>query len=116
MLTSYEVIRKRTVPIHESSREHAASVRKRATLLPSVLRSLPRNAIIARKKVSYHRLHSLPPLFLTLPPGHQTSECKANRVFDTSHLRDMSAEDAWVALHKADEERDLEDFREVRAY
>ena len=27
----------------------------------------------------------------------------------------MSAEDAWDALQKADEEKDLEDFREVRA-
>ena len=54
-------------------------------------------------------------LFLTLPLGHQTSECKANRVFDTSRIADMSAEDAWEALQKADEERDLEDFREVHA-
>ena len=53
-------------------------------------------------------------LLLTYRPGHQTSECKANRVFDTSRVADMSAEDAWEALQKADEERDLDDFREVR--
>ena len=52
---------------------------------------------------------------LTRRPGHQTSECKANRVFDTSGVADMSAEDAWDALQKADEERNLEDFREVCA-
>lgn len=55
------------------------------------------------------------PLFLTLPSGHLTSECKANRVFDTSLVADMSAEDAWEALQRADEERDLDDFREVRS-
>ena len=53
-------------------------------------------------------------LLLTLRPGHQTSECKSNRVFDTSGVADMAAEDAWEALQKADEERDLDDFREVR--
>ena len=53
-------------------------------------------------------------LLLTHRPGHQTSECKANRVFDTSGVADMSAEDAWDALQKADEKRDLDDFREVR--
>lgn len=54
-------------------------------------------------------------LFLTMSPGHQTVECTANRVFDTSLVADRSADDAWVALEKADEERDLDDFREVRA-
>ena len=60
-------------------------------------------------------LYSTPNQFLlTYRPGHQTSECKVNRVFDTSGVADMSAEDAWEALQKADEERDLDDFREVR--
>ena len=36
-------------------------------------------------------------------------------MFDTSGLPDMSAEDAWDALKKADGELELEDFREVRA-
>lgn len=54
-------------------------------------------------------------LFLTPSPGHQTSDCKANRVFDTSLVPDMSAEDAWEALQKADEERELDDFRQVCA-
>lgn len=52
-------------------------------------------------------------LFLTLSPGHQTSECKANRVFDTSLVADMSADDAWTDLQEADQKRDLDDFREV---
>ena len=60
-------------------------------------------------------LYSTPHLLLlTHRPGHQTAECTANRVFDTSGVADMSAEDAWDALQKADEERDLDDFREVR--
>lgn len=46
--------------------------------------------------------------------GHQTSDCTANRVFDNSHVADMSAEDAWAALQAADKERDLDDFRQVR--
>ena len=54
-------------------------------------------------------------LLLTHRPGHQASECTENRVFDTSGIADMAAEDAWEALQKADEDRDLDDFREVRA-
>ena len=34
-------------------------------------------------------------------------------MFDKSLVADMSADDAWVALQKADEDRDLDDFREV---
>lgn len=52
---------------------------------------------------------------LTRHLGHQASECKANRVLDKSRVADMSAEDAWEALVNADEQRDLEDFREVGA-
>lgn len=59
-------------------------------------------------------LHSMPScLLLTGRPGHEATECKANRVFDTSRVADMSAEDAWEALKNADEMRDLEEFREV---
>ena len=53
--------------------------------------------------------------FLTRHLGHQASECKANRVLDKSRVADMSAEDAWEALVNADEQRDLEEFREVGA-
>lgn len=54
-------------------------------------------------------------LLLTHSLGHQTSECKVNRVFDTSGVADMSAEDAWSAIKEADEERDLDNFRDVCA-
>lgn len=60
----------------------------------------------------YIRLNEL---LLTHRPGHQTSECKVNRVFDTSGVADLSAEDAWSVLNEADEERDLDNFREVCA-
>ena len=52
---------------------------------------------------------------MTLSLGHQTSDCTSNRVFDTSHVADMSAEDAWAALQTADKEGDLDSFRQVRA-
>ncbi|KAL9132800.1 MAG: hypothetical protein Q9175_006028 [Cornicularia normoerica] len=54
-----------------------------------------------------------PKCFNCKQEGHQTVECTANRVFDTSLVADRSADDAWVALEKADEERDLDDFREA---
>ena len=53
-------------------------------------------------------------LKVTLSSGHQTSDCTANRVFDNSHVADMSAEDAWAALQTADKEGDLYNFRQVR--
>lgn len=40
-------------------------------------------------------------------------ECTNNRVFDTSGLDVKSAEDAWNAIQKADEEKDLDDFKLV---
>ena len=52
-------------------------------------------------------------VFLIRFQGHVTSECKANRVFDTSGLPDMSADDAWNALVEADQDRDLDELRIV---
>ncbi|KAK3170605.1 hypothetical protein OEA41_002686 [Lepraria neglecta] len=43
--------------------------------------------------------------------GHQASECKERRVFDKSGIADMSPDDAWTALQKADQDCDLDDFR-----
>ena len=40
-------------------------------------------------------------------------ECKNNRVFDTSGLDMKSAEEAWSALVKADEKKDLDDIKMV---
>lgn len=42
-------------------------------------------------------------------------ECKNNRVFDTSGLDNKSAEEAWSALVKADEEKDLDEIKLVSA-
>ena len=45
--------------------------------------------------------------------GHKTAECTEKRVLDKSNVADMSAEAAWDLLQKADEEKDLDDFRTV---
>lgn len=67
----------------------------------------------AGRYISHRSSQYIQSLLLTLPLGHLTAECKANRVLDTSFVADMTAEDAWETLKKADEERDLDDFREV---
>lgn len=53
------------------------------------------------------------PLGLTYHIGHATKDCTNNRVFDLSAIADATAEDAWVALEKADQDRDLDDIRNV---
>ncbi len=45
--------------------------------------------------------------------GHQTSECTSQRVLDKSDLPEMDLEVAWDMLLKADQDRDLDDFRTV---
>lgn len=40
-------------------------------------------------------------------------ECTNNRVFDTSSLDVKSAEDAWNAIEKADQDKDLDDLKLV---
>jgi hypothetical protein len=40
-------------------------------------------------------------------------ECRENRKFDLNDIPDKLPEEAWAALKKASDERDLEDFREV---
>ena len=52
-------------------------------------------------------------LGLTYSVGHATKDCTNNRVFDLSAIADATAEDAWVALEKADQEKDLDDIRNV---
>lgn len=114
MLTRCVVIRKRIAQTLVCSKEPAGYVRRKVILLPNVLTSLHPSVSIASRKVCNQLFTVRYHLFLTLSLGHQTSECKANRVFDKSLVADMSADDAWVALQKADEDRDLDDFREVR--
>lgn len=46
--------------------------------------------------------------------GHRTIECTENRKFDLNNVPDKLPEEAWAVLKKASDERDLEDFREVR--
>lgn len=41
-------------------------------------------------------------------------DCKENRKFDLNGIADRLPEEAWATLKKASDERDLEDFREVR--
>ncbi|KAI9849864.1 MAG: hypothetical protein M1837_000078 [Sclerophora amabilis] len=45
--------------------------------------------------------------------GHKTLECKNNRALDLSRVADMSPDAAWNLLHAADQERDLDSFREA---
>lgn len=40
-------------------------------------------------------------------------ECTENRALDMSNIDDKTADEAWKALIAADDERDLEDVREV---
>lgn len=40
-------------------------------------------------------------------------ECKDNRKFDLNNVPDKLPEEAWAALKKASDEKDLEEFREV---
>ncbi|EKV07127.1 Zinc knuckle transcription factor (CnjB), putative [Penicillium digitatum PHI26] len=45
--------------------------------------------------------------------GHKTMECKENRKFDLNLVADMLPHEAWAAMKKASDERDLDDFREA---
>ncbi|UCK57335.1 hypothetical protein AFCA_000265 [Aspergillus flavus] len=45
--------------------------------------------------------------------GHRTIDCKENRKFDLNNVPDKLPEEAWAAMQKASEEKDLEDFREA---
>lgn len=43
-------------------------------------------------------------------------ECTENRKFDLHDIPDKLPEEAWAILKKASDEKDLEDFREVRKH
>ena len=45
--------------------------------------------------------------------GHATGECTKNRVFDSTDVPEMPAEEAWANLQKSDEAGELDDIREV---
>ena len=115
VLTCSIVTQRLNAPTLASSKGPVVSVSKKVIPPLSARTSRSPNASTARKKVFYHPLQLSQSLLLTHRLGHPTSECKANRVFDTSHVADMSAEDAWDALQKADEERDLDEIRTVCA-
>lgn len=51
-----------------------------------------------------------------LPIGHKTMDCKDNRKFDLNNIPDKCPEEAWAALTKASNARDLEEFREVYCF
>ncbi|KAJ5779660.1 transcriptional regulator family: Zinc finger CCHC-type [Penicillium paradoxum] len=48
-----------------------------------------------------------------LAQGHKTIECTGNRKFDLNFVADKLPHEAWAAMKKASDERDLDDFREV---
>lgn len=43
-------------------------------------------------------------------------ECKDNRKFDLNNVPDKLPEEAWATLKKVSDEKDLEEFREVRLW
>ncbi len=45
--------------------------------------------------------------------GHMALECKNPHAFNWAGVKDMTPDDAWNDLKKADDERDLDDFRQV---
>jgi hypothetical protein len=46
--------------------------------------------------------------------GHLAKDCKENRKFDLGHIADRLPEEAWTMMKKASDEKDMDDFREVR--
>ena len=46
--------------------------------------------------------------------GHIAKDCTNNRKLDRSDVEDKAPDDAWAAMKKADDERDMDDFKEVR--
>lgn len=43
-------------------------------------------------------------------------ECTENRKFDLNSVPDKLPEEAWAALKKASDEKDLEEFRDVEIF
>lgn len=48
--------------------------------------------------------------------GHTAHECKKNRVLSRHHVADKLPDEAWQILTKASEEKDIDDFKEVRRF
>lgn len=53
-------------------------------------------------------------LNLIMVSGHVAKDCTENRKFDLTNVPDLLAEDAWAAMKQADNERDIDDLREVK--
>lgn len=83
-------------------------------MLLTVLRSLRLNASTVTEKVTANKGKFVMDLSILIARvGHATKDCTSNRVFDLSGIAEATAEDAWAALEKADEEKDLDDIRNV---
>lgn len=72
------------------------------------------NAVTAAKRVGDFQ-RPVPPC----PPanrvtGHMAQECKNPHAFDWTGVPDLTPDNAWKALKKADTERDLDDIRQVK--
>lgn len=50
-----------------------------------------------------------------LAKGHKAMECENLRKLDYSSVPDKTVEEAWADIKAASEERDVDDFRAVRA-
>ena len=53
------------------------------------------------------------PCFNCKEKGHTTENCKNKRILDTSDIPDLSPDEAWESLLKADKEEDFDDIRKV---
>lgn len=48
--------------------------------------------------------------------GHKFEECVNNRVFASFNItKNFTPEEAWIALKKADDDKDVDDIKQVRA-
>ncbi|KAL9128954.1 MAG: hypothetical protein Q9217_002470 [Psora testacea] len=96
-------------------------VAKQATKLASVLLTLRVRIVASASTVTEKVGHPAaecpdkppPKCFNCKQEGHVTSECNNNRVFDVENLPELSPDEAWENLMKADSECDLDDFREA---
>ena len=100
------------LPVH--SLVLVAYAKRKGIPRESVRPSHPQSAIIAERKVSCPPSSPLyDAVSLPISPGHVTQECTNPRAMDWTGVPDKTPDEAWALLTKADEKRDLDDFRQV---
>lgn len=119
MLTPFTATPRRSAPSLVCSKVPVVSVTRRAIRLLNARKDPLMCARIAKWKV--RKIPMCLPLTqnseLNLCSiGHKTLDCTENRKFDLNNIPDKLPEEAWSVLKKASDEKDLEDFREVRGH